>query len=349
MIPKSIKAPFSSLEVFRQAFNAGLHSIAAQSGFGTFILACANATGDAALLNDIKPLLEKQYQQLSNQCRTAFLHGRSPDVVDEDLLVFLKLHTIGFDEIHLSETRAEAVWNIQYNQLRAFRPKRISQSVPEGVISAPFNGNAFHFNKPFMANECFWQGSLQGRQVDLFYNKYPFADLHGLLVLARMSNQPQWLKQDDHHYIFDLCEALAPTFQGIGFGYNSYGAYASVNHLHFQMFVDAQGLPVSRPCWKHNGGDQAYPATCHAFNSASAAWALIDALHASLQPYNLLYGAGRVYVFPRKTQGTVEVPAWSSGFTWYEMAGGFVVFNADSYANLSSSELENYLRELRVA
>jgi hypothetical protein len=343
-----MKPPFTSLEQFRHEFNTGLHRLAEQGGFGTFILACANATGDEVLLKDIRPLLEKQYQDLYEFCRQAFLKGRSVDVVDEDLLVFLKLHTMGFEEIRLGETRFEDVWKIQFNHLRSFRPKRITQFVHTGLMSEHFNEDGFNFNKPFMARECFWRGELQGRQVDLFYNKYPFADLHGLLVLDRLACQPQLLEQDDHQYVFDLCNKLKDQFTGIGFGYNSYGAYASVNHLHFQMFVDAEGLPVTKPCWLHNGGDKSYPANCHVFDSVSASWRFIRSLHDAAQPYNLLYVPGKVYVFPRKTQGTVEVPSWSSGFTWYEMAGGFVVFNRDDYKNIKSDMIENYLSSLNV-
>jgi len=343
-----MKSPFTSIELFRREFNAGLHRLAEEGGFGTFILACANATGDVDLLNDIRPLLEKQYQDLYEVCRTAFLKGRSVDVVDEDLLVFLKLHAMGFEEIRLGESRTEGIWKIQFNHLRSFRPRRIAQFVHTGLMSEPFNEDAFHFNKRFMARECFWRGELLGRHVDLFYNKYPFADLHGLLVLDRLANHAQLLDMTDHQYVFELCHKLENKFKGVGFGYNSYGAYASVNHLHFQMFVDAVGLPVSNACWRHNGGNKEYPANVHVFDSVSDSWKFISNLHAAAQTYNALYLPGKVYVFPRKTQGTVDVPSWSSGFTWYEMAGGFVMFNRDEYKNLKAESIENYLRLLRV-
>lgn len=343
-----MKSPFTSIDLFRREFNAGLHKLAGAGSFGTFILACANATGDEELLNDIRPLLKKQYQDLHATCRAAFLKGRNVDVVDEDLLVFLKLHTMGLEEVRMGESRREDVWHVQFNHLRSFRPKRITQFVHTGLMSEPFNEDGFHFNKPFMARECFWRGELLGRYVDLFYNKYPFADLHGLLVLDRLSGQPQLLEQVDHHYVFSLCSRLEGAFRGVGFGYNSYGAYASVNHLHFQMFVDVKGLPVTQDCWQHHGGDKPYPASCHVFDSAAESWRFISDMHAATQPYNLLYTPGKVYVFPRRTQGTVDVPAWSSGFTWYEMSGGFVVFNRDEYKNLRAENIEKFLRALRV-
>jgi hypothetical protein len=343
-----MKSPFTSIELFRREFNNGLHRLAEEGGIGTFILACANATCDENLLNDIRPLLEKQYRDLYENCRSAFLRGRGVDVVDEDLLVFLKLHTMGFDEIRMGELRQEAIWKIQFNHLRSFRPKRITQFVHTGTMYEPFSEDAFNFNKSFMAAECFWQGELSARQVDLFYNKYPFADLHGLLVLDRLAMRPQLLDYDNHQYIFDLCHTLESGFKGVGFGYNSYGAYASVNHLHFQMFVDAAGLPVTNSCWLHNGGNKEYPASCRVFYDASSSWVFIQKLQAAAQPYNALYVPGKMYVYPRKTQGTVKVPVWSSGFTWYELSGGVVAFNRDDYKNIRESEIVNHLRAIRV-
>lgn len=133
------------------------------------------------------------------------------------------------------------------------------------------------------------------------------------------------------------------AFPGVGFGYNSYGAYASVNHLHFQMFIDEEGLPVTDKCWTHNGGDTAYPVDCYAFDSAIDSWRMIRNLHQQLQPYNILYVPGRVYIFPRKTQGMVEVPGWSSGFTWYELSGGMISFNYDDYKKLTDEKVHQYI------
>lgn len=340
-----MQSPFSSLDLFRTHFNLGLRELARHDGLGPFILAFANAAGDPALLEDLRPVLLRRYQELYAQCRAALLQGRDVDAVEEDLLVFLKLHAIGFESVRPSGSRHEAGWRVQFNHLRSFRPKRIAQRVRTDSVFVPFDAAAFNFNKPFMARECFWRGELLGRDVDLFYNKYPFADLHGLLVPDRAAGLPQALRQTDHAYVYALCEALAGRFAGVGFGYNGYGAYASVNHLHFQMFVDAQGLPVGAAHWAHNGGDREYPARCRAFRSAAAAWDYIERLHAAARPYNILYLPGQVYVFPRQPQGAVPPPSWSSGFTWYELAGGFVVFNHDDYLGLTGAAIERHLRE----
>ncbi|MCW8911364.1 MAG: hypothetical protein OQK76_12180 [Gammaproteobacteria bacterium] len=339
--------PFSSIDEFRDEFNKGLHDLATEQGLGPFILVCANATVQDSMFEEFKPSLEKQYQELYEHYRKAFIAGCDIDVVDEDLLVFLKLHAIGFEAIRHNEVRNEGDWKIQYNHIRSFRPRRITRFIHEG-ISEPYDEDGFNFNKKFMARECFWSGELMGREVDLFYNKYPFVDLHGLLVIDKQSCKPQLLRRKDHVYVFNLALALEDEFPGVGFGYNSYGAYASVNHLHFQMFVDPDGLPVTDNCWMHNGGDKDYPADCYAFESIKSSWDLIRQLHNDQQPYNILYVSGRVFIFPRKAQGMVEVPGWSSGFTWYELSGGMISFNYDDYQGLTSSKVKKYLSLLKL-
>jgi len=341
-----MKSPFSSEQLFREEFNKGLFRLAQYGELGPFILACANASFEH-MFEEFRPILHKQYRALYQHYREAFLSGINLDVVDEDLLVFLKLHAIGFDHIETSKMRHEGKWKIQFNHLRSFRPRRITQFVHEGMWQA-YDEDAFNFNKPFMARECFWQGDLRGRHVDLFYNKYPFADLHGLLVMDRQKCLPQLLSATDHAYVFELASSLQAQFPGIGFGYNSYGAYASVNHLHLQMFVDPEGLPVTDDCWRHNGGARDYPAECHAFSDAAHAWQFIHELHERQQPYNLLYVPGRVYVYPRMTQGRVEVPGWSSGFTWYELSGVMICFNSDDYQRLTSEHISQHLGALRM-
>ena len=341
------KSPFSSTDEFKTEFNKGLHDLATQKGLGSFILVCANATVHEEMFDEFKPILQTQYLELYEYYRKAFIDGCDVEVVDEDLLVFLKLHAIGFESIRHNEVRQEDAWKIQFNHLRSFRPRRITRFIHAG-LSEPYNEDRFNFNKPFMARECFWSGQLMGQDVDLFYNKYPFADLHGLLVLDKKSCKPQLLRKKDHDYIFKLALELGSNLPGVGFGYNSYGAYASVNHLHFQMFVDIDGLPVTHACWLHNGGDREYPAHCFAFDSIKSSWDLIHQLHDQQQPYNILYMPGRVFLFPRKTQGMVEVPSWSSGFTWYELSGGMISFNYDDYKELKSSAVEKHLSQLKL-
>jgi len=199
-----------------------------------------------------------------------------------------------------------------------------------------------------MQKEAFWSGKLSGRDATLFYNKYPFADFHGLLVPERESCLPQFLTEAHHSYLWQATHDLSRTLEGVGFGYNSLGAFASVNHLHFQMFVKPAGLPVMRAEWRHNGGQSVYPAQCVAFDTAAASWEYLNDLHINNTPYNLLYSKDRLYVFPRQKQGCYVQPDWTSGFAWLEMAGGMITFNRESYLNLDQVTIAQELAKLVV-
>lgn len=336
--------PFHSPAQWRDAFIIGLRPLLAQQSLGAFILVAANATFDPPVLAALGPELRGQYATLLARFREALAAGLPLSEVEEDLLVFLKIAAIDFEALQATETRREGPWDLQFNHLRSFRPKRISQQPPQG-ISAPFEERAFHFNKPFMQHEVFWRGELGGRDVDLYYNKYPFAELHTLLVPERDQCLPQYLQRQYHDYAWQVVEQLGATLPGAGLGYNSYGAFASVNHLHFQLYVGGAPLPVEDARWHHNGGDVPYPAPCHAFRERDPAWQAIAALHRSATPYSLLYRPGHAWLFPRRPQGQVAPPPWSSGFTWSEMAGAIVTFNRAAYDSLSSDAVAACLGE----
>ncbi|MEW6647535.1 MAG: hypothetical protein AB1450_10075 [Pseudomonadota bacterium] len=337
-------APFHSTAQLREAFIGGLRPLLAQQSLGAFILVAANATFDAPVLTALGPALREQYAALRERFRAALAAGLPLNEVEEDLLVFLKIAAIGFDALQPTELRREGPWALQFNHLRSFRPKRISQQPPQG-ISAPFEERAFHFNKPFMQKEVFWRGELGGRSVDLYYNKYPFAELHTLLVPEREQCLPQYLQRSYHDYAWDVLAQLGTALPGAGIGYNSYGAFASVNHLHFQLYVGSAPLPVEDARWRHNGGAEIYPAPCMAFGDREAAWQAIADLHRGATPYSLLYRPGRLWLCPRRPQGQLAPPPWSSGFTWSEMAGAIVTFNREAYAGLTAEAIAACLAE----
>ena len=251
-------ALFASPAAFRQAFADGLTGLLEKGGLGPFILVCANATFSHAIYDPAAGGLQHLYAELRAAYAEALEHGREIAAVEEDLLVFLKIQAIGLERLKPTETRQSEGWELQFNHLRSFRPKRITAKVPER-LHAPFDEAGFHFNKGFMQKEAFWAGELCGRHATLYYNKYPFVDFHGLLVPERESCLSQYLTEAHHFYLWEVSAALAQNLPGVGFGYNSLGAFASVNHLHFQMFIKPQGFPVMAPKWKHNGGILPYP------------------------------------------------------------------------------------------
>ncbi len=337
-----MSSPFSSTEAFWNAFNSGFKPLLDHEQLGTFILVLANASFDPALQGELKEVLLERFETLYQRFEQQLTDGEIPAESDEDLLVFFKIATVGVEHIANSERRTLGHWEAQFNPLRAFRPRRISTAVSDQMF-LPFCNESFHFNKPFMDKEIFWSGELEGKTVDLYYNKYPFTQGHGLLVPERQKESPQLLTERYHHYLCKVASSLGETLPGSGFGYNSYGAYASVNHLHFQMFLRTTPFPIESMEWHHNGGVQSYPATCYRTHQPAEAWQWIEQLHEQSTPYNLLYIGEHCYLLPRLRQGHDTPPVWSSGFSWHEMAGGMLTSNRSAYDSLTNQTIEQLL------
>ena len=329
---------FSSSPAFRQSFEAGLARLLEQGGLNLFILVAANASFDQSLYACLRDRLGNTYRGLLANLQEAYMQGGSVNETDDDLLVFLKMAAIGLDALALTELRQAESWEVQFNHLRSFRPMRNSQR-PMTSIREPFDPQGFNFNKPFIQQESLWSGTLCGQVFDLYYNKYPFVDQHCLLVPAREECLPQYHIDDMHAFVWSLMEMLSPALPGLHIGYNALGAFASVNHLHFQLFVRDQALPVESENWVHNGGQDGYPVDCSCYEEPASAWQAIEQLHNSNQAYNLLYTPRGMYCMPRKKQGEFQLAAWSNGFSWYELCGGMITFNRQDYASLQADQI----------
>jgi len=217
-------------------------------------------------------------------------------------------------------------------------------------LSRPFDHDGFHFNKPFLKKEILWQGQLQGSHCRLLFNKFPFADRHGILVIEPGENRPQFLDYETHMYVWKLCQSMGAAMPGVGFGYNAYGAAASVNHQHFQMYVrDDEGYAVELGQWQHNGGGDVYPLDCERLHDCESAWQRIEALHASNTAYNLLYRPGLMYVLPRRMQGHFQYADWMTGMGWADVMGEVTAFAREDYERVDSGQLEAQFRNAALS
>jgi diadenosine tetraphosphate (Ap4A) HIT family hydrolase len=334
-----VAGPFESQHALRAAFAAGLtRLVLAEPGLGPFILALNNAVFDPTLFRQLGADLELRFEALSEECRAALREGHDPVVPRDDLEVFLRLMAIGLDGLPQVRHRRAGPWELQFNPLRGLRPARVAGGRPESN-RAPFDPSGFHFNKPFLRREAFWEGDLAGVAVELLYNKFPFVDLHALLVPRRLENAPQYLHRENHEAAWAMTEALGADLPGVGLAYNSFGAFASVNHLHFQLFVRDTPLPLADPSWQHNGGDRVYPITCRVFDEPGPAWAVLEKFNLDGYSYNLIYTPERLYCLPRRRQGTYALPDWCSGQAWYELAGGAVIVTSDLFNTLGGEDI----------
>ena len=338
---------FSSKKEFRHLFEQGLVELLKHDELGVFILVMANACFDQHVHNYTNEALLEKYHQLAKKYQFLLTDGQILTEPEDDILVFLKLMAMGFDKVSQTEFRQTRQWELQFNHIRSLRPARISKNLIEG-IQLDFNPDGFHFNKPFLQKECFWSGTLNNKHLDIFYNKFPFARFHSLLVPDREACLAQFLDQAYHNYIWQVTEELALTLPGIGMAYNSYGAFSSVNHLHFHLFIKQHPLPVMNPVWAHNGGSKPYPIHCQIFDSSQKAWEFIASLHQQKISYNLIYLPGKIVCLARKHQGTYTDASWSNGFAWYETSGGFTTFNHTQFMSLDCQQLEQELSLLNL-
>jgi hypothetical protein len=338
---------FENEHSFRQAFSRGLEELLQYEQLGSFILVLANAISDERLWTQLQPAISSRFGQLASQIRQALIDGRRPKQAPDDLLVFLKLMAVGLDNLQGIRFRKAGPWQLQYNQLRAFRPARMSDEIITD-LHAPFDNNAFHFNKPFLRKEVIWEGELLGHHCRLLYNKFPFAPLHGILVMEPDERHPQYLGKFAHEYLWRLLEVLGGQLPHCGFGYNARGAGSSVNHQHVQTYAGkTDGYPIEESGWQHNGGDRPWPLPCSVFSSAEHAWHFIEELHRSNQAYNLLYRPGRLFVIQRAMQGQCQHADWATGFAWSEISGAITLFNGEDFASLSGDAIQTELEKLQ--
>lgn len=332
----------SDADAFLYLFVNTMRNMLSPDEAGAFILVLANSMQDAVLRNGLKHDLDVNFKSVQQQIQ----HGQL-DITQDDLAVFKAIETTGVDSLPCWKLQSVGDWELVYNPMRALRPARVSNEAVDNIRRS-FDENRFNFNKPFLRPEIFWQGHWHETQLRVLYNKFPFAPYHLIIVPDPDMQLPQYLTADYHSMIWSLIEQQQ-VLPGFAAGYNSLGACASVNQLHFQSFVRVALLPIEQQRWKHNGGNEHYPMNCYVFGSVRDSWTKIDEYHKNNQHYNLLYRPGSCYVIPRKAQGSESVAPRVRGAGWIEACGVFNVSDYSELESVSAGEITGCLRSLSVS
>lgn len=318
--------------LFRRKFSDGLSQVLSQNSLGGFILVLANSLQGDELRQPLLRALENNFDAM----KTA---GQGSD---DDESVFAILAKEGIEDQQCWRHRKVGCWELVYNNMRRLRPERLSTQ-KFAAISKPFDDQHFNFNRAFLKPEIFWQGEWSGHHFKVLYNKFPFAPWHLLIVPDAQMLRPQCLDLSAHAMMWELVNVQQYAMPGFGVGYNSLGAGASVNHLHFQGFLRTEPLPVESTHWKHLGGEESYPLKCRVATSAHEAWEMIEACQQQHQPFNLLYRPGLCYLLPRKPQGSVGPGKWAAGVAWYESSGVFTLDDSSQLNSLSQRQISRQL------
>jgi hypothetical protein len=356
VVPDSTMSIFDSEASFWDAYRRKLALLlreeenAPDFGLGAFVLVCANAYFNHEVLSALKPDLQDSYERLRALCADFLSQGRLfNDRYAEDFLVFLKMALVGLENLQTTEHRQVGHWNVQFNHIRSFRPQRAAAH-PVASIDLPFSDRLFYYHPRILERESFWCGELNGKYASLLYNKYPFARLHSLLLLEPERKLRQFLDAEALDWAWQTVESLSASLPGFGLGYNSLGTFASVNHLHFQTFIDPGGMPVMKSHWRHNGGKDEYPLPCRVFEDPHLASAWMEEIHRRDQTsYNLLITPGRMYGFERRRQSTYIHSKWTSGFAWFEVSGNMLTFSKDDFYAFSAEQVTREFEKIRVS
>jgi hypothetical protein len=356
VVPDSTMSIFISESAFWDAYRRKLALLlreeenAPDFGLGAFVLVCANSYFNSEVLSALKPDLQQSYERLRALCADFLLHGRLfDDRYAEDFLVFLKMALVGLENLQITEHRQVGHWNVQFNHIRSFRPQRAAGH-PVASIDLPFSDSLFYYHPRILERESFWCGELNGKNACLLYNKYPFARLHSLLLLKPERKLRQFLDAEALAWAWETVGSLSASLPGFGLGYNSLGTFASVNHLHFQTFIDPHGMPVMMSHWRHNGGAVEYPLPCLVFEDWRLAWDWMEEIHRrDKTSYNLLITPERIYGFERRRQSTYSHSKWTSGFAWFEVTGNMLTFSRDDFYNFTADQVTREFEKIRIS
>ena len=320
--------------------------LAGHRGLGVYILVLANAAYDARLWAQLAPALSARHAELAAAVTDALRSGRQLSEPDDDVLVFLKLHAIGFDQLQTLQSRCAGDWEVLFNPIRALRPPRMSGLKFDSLLR-PFDPAGFHFNKAFLAREILWQGELAGKPARLLYNKFPFARLHGLLVpepCARtpaISHAPNCTTGHGHSARKPTCpvSASATTARARAPRSTICTSRASCGRSRCRcrtrvLSTTAAPGPTRSPCQR--------------FTDATTAWFQLDQLHQHNTPYNLIYSRGCLHLVARVPQDSDKLSAQSRSYGWSEMAGVVTLFSRETFDGLTCRSVRGRIGRIRA-
>jgi len=244
-------------------------------------------------------------------------------------------------------------FSLQYNFIRGFRPLRGARRLDIALnepIQFDNKGKPKGFN--YTSEECtlekFTTLPYDRMPVDILFNRYPFAPYHFLWVPNRI---PDDLK-DIHNQFLDpekdkaIIQAAWDTVTKQGFGqgirlcYNSNGAHASANHLHFQGFFITQGWePPFEKFIRFCDDPSRKLKDCYFkgvrwLSKSDGAPGLEDFISEMNRrdgaAYNLCLTPSGIACFPRKHQADeeystmLEQSKWTTGYAFLEMLGEII-------------------------
>jgi hypothetical protein len=211
--------------------------------------------------------------------------------------------------------------------------------------------------------------------VSLVFNKYPFMPGHALIIPNRNNGRrPQFLTPA----LVDDLEKIQEFFgKGKIYAWNSRGAFASVNHAHFQASdylpltveeeidgviqltecpplpiltagVDLANWPVRVNVFEDSEGETKFEKLKEAIEEIQTAF-IGKVLHGENPTfYNFICYGDKIYFFTRRDQALFGTNPgerkFGTGLGWPEACGKIIITSEDEFNSLTSDEIEVMMR-----
>lgn len=248
----------------------------------------------------------------------------------------------------------------QYNGFRALRvpPPQSSETAlhmrqrRQKADDCPFGCQNMNDSRSLHNRDPVTQIRTPNGRWNAYYNFAPFeSEGHFIWVPAHVRGTQTILDHKDQRltraYAEDLCFLYGQSTGQIFF-YNSFGAGASVNHIHFQSVAQRHKLAVEYARVSQHGAFstlQNYPARCLVFDSNtnpdelfSYIWRLED----GEIPFNLVLVRNRLHLFvrdPRTVEAKTIPGLLNRNIASMELAGKFITDSRAVYDQLTANSI----------
>ncbi|CAG5053919.1 unnamed protein product [Parnassius apollo] len=302
----------------------------------------------------------------------------SRNVLDDKKLNFLNIYKIKWDEIHnksdvfryridnLRERIVDGKYLLQLNPHRSTK-RRAPEQIHD--ICQPFDKNKFNFTKVSRDEIIFTftENDDEENEHALLVNVSPISRYHSLLCPLLKRCLPQILTADSLQLAIDII--FLSEDRDLRIGFNSLCGLASVNHLHYHLFIENNVLPVETVKCNHIKGpvyslsnDYPVPAFCfevtpQSVNPSGIIFRLIEVLLNKSIAHNIFITHGqrvtgdsnredivRVIIWPRKSSsGTKQLSHFNVAVC--ELSGWFPIYDEDIFEYIQTEELETELKK----
>ncbi|XP_046970940.1 GDP-D-glucose phosphorylase 1 [Vanessa cardui] len=302
--------------------------------------------------------------------------SESKQIIEEKISKFLPLLKSKWNDIHSkANVFRYKILNLQERLLNEkyllqLNPNRQSnRRHPEQIndICQPFDEKRFNFTKVSKEEIIFtFKENDEGDNHAVLVNISPISKYHSLLCTSINKCLPQVITKESLKLAIDLM--LLTQDRTLRIGFNSLCAFASVNHLHYHLFIEEQSLYVENAyCKKIKGPlfkfDDSYPVPAFCFEVIQGSekvdeiFILLDYLLKKSIAHNVMMTRGgaieasgevvRVLVWPRKSSmGAKQLVAFNVAVC--ELSGWFPIYDSEEYENLQEENLINELRKWKI-